>query len=451
MNVQQFQERLFTKGHDLGFTDMELYYEREEKFSCGVFKGEIDKYESSEIAGISFRGIYNGKMGYAFTEKLDDESVHYLLEHAKENSLIIEDEDKEEIFAGSKEYREENFYSDNLSRVTPEDKINVMLEIEKEIYAYDERVKATDYFILSSSEAEKAISNNKGLFLQDKTNSLGFYVSVVVKQGEEIKTGSYVKVTKDFSSIDPKQVAKQAVEEALSQLNAQSIASKKYPVLLRHDAAASLIQTFIPVFSAENTQKGQSRLKGKVGETIGVSSLNIVDDPFLPNGLLSRNFDGEGVATKTLQLVSNGVLTTFLHNRKTAAKDGVESTGHAHKSSYKSSITVSPSNLYIEPTSKSYNELVTTIDEGIIITDLSGLHSGANQISGDFSLAANGYYVKGGKIVTAVNQMTIAGNFYELLNSITEIGSDLDFTPWATNGFVGSPSLLVQELSVTVE
>ena len=79
MNIQEFQQKLFGLGEKHGFTDMELYFEREEKFKCGLFKGEVDSYETSEIAGGSFRGLYNGKMGYAFTEKLDEDSVSYLV------------------------------------------------------------------------------------------------------------------------------------------------------------------------------------------------------------------------------------------------------------------------------------------------------------------------------------------------------------------------------------
>lgn len=95
---------------------------------------------------------------------------------------------------------------------------------------------------------------------------------------------------------------------------------------------------------------------------------------------------------------------------------------------------------------------MSSLSEGIIITELSGLHSGANTVSGDFSIAANGYYVRDGKMQNAVNQMTIAGNFYELLNNIEAIGSDLEFSMgFMATGYIGSPSLLIRELAVTVE
>lgn len=452
MNVQEFQQKLFVHGEKNGFSDMEIYFEREEKFGCSLYKGEVDSYETSEVSGISFRGLFEGKMGYAFTEKLAEDSLPYLIESAKENAQFIEAEIQEDIFAGSEAYLEGNFYSTELAKITISEKIELLKTIEKHIYAYDERVTGTDYFILKSSESERAISNSKGLSLKEKQNHIWIYVSVVVKQGEEIKTGLYTKSTRQFSTLIPEEIAKHAVEEALSQLNAKSAESKKYPVLLRKEAAGSLFQTFSPIFSAENAQKGQSLLKDKVGEVIAAQALQIIDDPILEEGLLSSTFDSEGVATSKKEIVKDGRLLTLLHNRKTAEKAGVESTGNAYKSSYKGSLSVSPTNLFIVPTDKSFEELTATIPEGIIITDLAGLHSGADSVSGDFSLAANGYFVKDGKIQNAVKQMTIAGNFYELLSNIEGIGSDLEFSmSYVAPGYIGSPSILVKELAVTVE
>ncbi|QED46737.1 TldD/PmbA family protein [Cytobacillus dafuensis] len=452
MNVQEFQQRLFGLAEQHGFNDVEIYFEREEKFGCALFKGEIDSYETSEVAGASFRGLFNGKMGYAFTEKLDEDTIQFLVENAKENSQFIEEEVQEDIFSGSETYHEGSFYSSELAKVTIPEKITLFKEIEKHIYEYDERVTGTDYFILESADSERFIMNSKGLSLKGKHNYIGMYISVVVKQGEETKTGMYIKMTRDFSSFVPEEIAKYAVEEALSKLNAQSAESKRYPVLLRNDAAASLLQTFSPIFSAEYAQKGQSLLRDKVGEVIAAEELQIVDDPFLEDGLFSSTFDSEGVATVKKEIVKNGKLITLLHNRKTAEKAGLETTGNAYKSSYKGSLTVSPSNLYVIPSNKGYEELISSIREGIIVTDLAGLHSGADFVSGNFSLAANGFFVKEGKIQNAVKQMTIAGNFYDVLNNIEEIGSDLEFSMnFVAPGYIGSPSLLIKELAVTVE
>lgn len=451
MELTTFRNQLFTEGEKLGLTDIELHYEKQESFSCQIFKGEIDGYESSNVNGVSVRGLYNGKMGYAYTERLDAESIPFLLNSIKENAPLIEDE-PEEIFAGEgANYQEADFYSMKLQEVSAEDKITFLKEVEKKIYAYDVRVFQTGYAAIQDQSVERALFNNKGLELSDRINFLSVIFSVIVKEAEETKSDMYFKITKDFASLDADEIAKKAVEKSLSYLGEQAYPDKNYPVILKNSAAAALIATFASSFSAEAVQKGQSQLKGKLDEEIASKHVTLLDDPFLPEGTRSGAFDSEGVPTEQLNVVENGKLKSYFHNLKTAKKDGVSSTGHGHKSSYKDTIGVSPSNFYVVPGEETYEELYENLDEGIIITDLAGLHSGADPISGDFSLAANGFYVKNGKIVGPTTLMTVAGNFFELLHTIEHVGSDLEFSPMGGSGYIGSPSLQLKGLAVTFD
>lgn len=447
MNIQEFQTKLFDAAKAGGFTVVEMYYEKKEVFGTQIFEGEIDQYELAEDGGVSFRGIVDGKMGYAYSEKIDEASIPFLLKNAKENSVVIEEDDVEEIFAGSKHYEQSNFFSEALEEVKIPEKIQLIKDVERELLAYDPRIAATDYCLIRTESITKNLVNSKGLVLSDRNNYLYLVLEAIAKQGEETKAGIELLGTRDFHSLNAKKIAKKAAEEALSQLGSRNIESKEYPVLLTNYAAANLFATFSGNFSAENTQAGISSLKDKHRTKIAAEKISIVDDPFHEKGLNNRTFDGEGVAAKRLTLVESGVLQSLLHNQKTAKKDQTETTGHASKDSYKSAVKVGPSNLYIEPSDTSFEDLLASMEEGVLINNLSGLHSGANTVSGDFSVAANGFYVKDGKVQYPVNLMTIAGNFYQLLKDVKEIGSDLTF-PLSP---VGSPSLLIKSLSVTVE
>ncbi|SHG36541.1 TldD/PmbA family protein [Ornithinibacillus halophilus] len=450
MELTNFRDQLFAKGEKLGITDLEVYYEKQDSFSCKVFKGEVDGYESSSVRGVSVRGVYQDKMGYAYTEKLDEESVSFLLNSVQENAALMEEE-PEELFEGNVDYQDYDFFSPALTDVSAEEKLALVKEIEAKILAYDERVVQVGYAALSDQSIEKAIFNNKGLALQDKNNFLYVIFSVTVKEGEEIKSGFSFKLTKDFATLNADEIAKEAVEKSLSQLGGKEYPNKKYPVIFQNFAASSLVATFVSSFSAEYVQKGQSQLKGKLGEKIASDHVTLSDNPFLPEGTQSGTFDSEGVPTREVTVVENGELKTYFHNLKTAKKDGVESTGHGYKSSYKGTIEVTPSNFYVVPTENKYEDLYSGLEEGIIITDLQGLHSGANPISGDFSLAANGFYVKDGKIAGPTNLMTIAGNFFDVLKDVEQVADDLEFSPGGGVGFIGSPSIKVKSLSVTVD
>jgi len=222
------------------------------------------------------------------------------------------------------------------------------------------------------------------------------------------------------------------------------VTSGQYRVVIQNLAMTDLLETFSPAFSAENAQKELSLLKGKIGEAVAAVSVSIVDDPLRTDGFASRPFDAEGVPSQRHSVVENGVFQTFLHNLKTAHKDGVASTGNADKGSYASSVRVSPTNFYIEAGTESFEAMLTDIGDGLVITEVEGLHAGANAVSGDFSLLSKGYTVKNGKREIPVEQITIAGNFFDMLKNIRSVGTDLRFP----SGGFGSPSIDVGTLSV---
>jgi PmbA protein len=448
VEITQFKDALFAKGAQMGFTDMELYYQSTETMEANLFKGELDNYSIAVNGGVAFRGRYSGKMGYAYTELIDGASIDMLLQGARGGAEINDSQDLQPIFAGSEAYATGSFASDALDRVTSEEKIAFLKAVEAECFRLDPRVASIQYCVLESSASERHLANTFGVNLRERTNGVGIFLWVLVKDGESLKDGQKGFFTRDFLSLDPHKVAAEAVEEALSSIGAAPVDSKAYPVLLRNTAAADLLATFAGIFSATNVQKGRSLLKGKVGQAIAAPVVTLIDDPFLPNGAFSQTFDAEGVATRRLAVIEHGILKSLFHNLKSAAIDQVAPTGHGHKASYKGAVSIAPTNLFVQPGTRSLHELVESLDEGLVITQLEGLHSGANPISGDFSLAANGFYVQGGRIRRPVNQITVAGNFYELLNSVEEVGSDLEFG-MPRNGYFGSPTLLIKSLAVT--
>ena len=213
-------------------------------------------------------------------------------------------------------------------------------------------------------------------------------------------------------------------------------------MVFKRGAMADLLTTFSGVFSAGNAQQGLSLLAGREGKKIAADCVTIVDDPLMPWGPGSSPFDREGAATKKKNVVERGVLTTLLHNRKTAKKAGIRTTGNAAGGG-----RVAPSNLFIAPGERAPEALIADVGEGLYVTEVMGLHAGANPVSGDFSLLSRGFVIENGKIGRAVEQFTVAGNFYRLLEDVAEVADDLKFegTP------IASPTLRVKKLSVAGE
>ena len=446
MAYRELVDQIFDVGKDK-FKDMEAYIERNKEIEIGVFEGEIDKYSISETEGLSFRGIVDDKMGYSYTEKLDQSSIDMLVEEAYKNGEHIDTKDREIIFSGSSSYEKIESSNKNLKNISLEDKIEFVKALEREALDLDPRITTVNYCIYNEIENSKYLMNTKGLDLHDDGSIAYAYLVVVAKEGEDIKTGASYIISKDFDDFDYKKMAKEAVEEALSLLGAKSIKSKEYPVIFRNDIFADILGSFQSILNAENVQKGLSLLKDRIEDQIANEKFTLVDDPFSELGFSQSSFDDEGTATKFKKIIDKGILKTYLYNWKSAAKDGVESTGNGYRNSYKSPIFTSTTNLYVEKGHLSLKELFKTVDHGIFITSVEGLHSGLNPVSGDYSLSAHGYEIEKGKITRPVNQITIAGNFFETLMDVEEIGEDLRFS---MNG-VGAPSIKIKKLSIAGE
>lgn len=447
MELNLFVKELFSKAQEEGFSEYEVYYVDRESLSISVYKEEVEKYNLNNSAGLSFRGKFGDRIGYSYTEILDEDAIEMLVKKAKENVLAIENNDIQFIYEGDKEYKEISTYHEELEDIPADKLINIAISMEKEAKKYCNKVESFSGCSVSYSSGKYGIINSKGLNLSNKSNLLTAYVVPIVKDLDKMYDGCGYVVAKSLNDVKPDKIAKMGVDEALSKIGGTSIASGNYKVIINNEAMVSLLSTFAGIFSGDAVQKGLSLLKDKEGEIIAADIVNLVDDPHLEDGLASVSFDDEGVATLKTYLIKNGKLNSLLHNLKTANKAGVKSTGNGFKSSYASPISVSPTNFYIEPGINSLEEMTKKINKGLIITDFAGLHSGANSITGDFSLAAKGFYIEDGIKTHPVEQITVAGNFFALLNNIEEIGSDLKF-PMSS---VGSPSIVIKELSIAGE
>jgi PmbA protein len=268
-------------------------------------------------------------------------------------------------------------------------------------------------------------------------------VEPVMQENGEIHDSFAYRINAD--TLDIEGCAKEAVADAAAQFGASPVPPGEYRTLWTNQAMASLMEAFAGLFNADRAQKGMSVLAGKDGEQIAAECITMVDDPLYP--LYPRAFDAEGTPSEATVVVENGVLRSFLHNLKTAKKAGVSTTSNAYRAGAASTVGIAPSQLYIKPGERSFEEMQEMLGSGLIITDVSGLHAGVNGVSGEFSLLAKGKLVENGQAVRAVEQITVGGSFFGLFGGVEAVGSDLRFG-LPSGGCIGSPSILVSKLMV---
>lgn len=438
MNYNQLLEMAKEKG----FSDIEVAETSSSVTSITVFSGEIDKNHTHDETSITIRAIYNGKMAYYSTSNAD-EDLDLILTTLKENAQSLTTQEEFEIFAGSEKYPEYETRDGGFSKISLADKVNMLLDLEKEVRAYDERIILVPHCGYQEEITKKRIINSKGLDLERKKEYAYIYVEAVGKENEQTQSAFEIEIKNNYTELDPILIAQKVAKKAIKKLNADALPSKVYPVIFDNEAMADLFEVFTSFFSGEAAIKKLTPLIGREGEKIFSDKLTIVDEAILPDSVFNEPFDDEGVACYRKEVVENGVFKTLLHNLKTAKYFKTQSTGNGFRSG--GAIGVSGVNFYIKPGELSPEELLQDIEEGVLITEVTGLHAGANPVTGDFSAQSSGFLIKDGKIDRPVTLIVVSGNFIEAMNQIEAIASDLKFNP---NG-VGSPSIKFKGLPIS--
>ena len=445
MDFQSFKKYVIAKAEELGLTEYELYYQAEESTSVSAFQHEINQFTASTEGGVCFRCIYEGKMGYASTEALSKEEAEAVVERARENASVLEAEEPVFLCEGGKEYAKLEMNTYDLPET--DGLINTVLATQEKIYAADKAVVDGSSARGISASSRIAIVNSKGLDLQYENKLSGLVVAAVVSDGKE-KTNDYQIKLGKLDTIDTDELTKKAASAALRKLGGDPAPTGVYPVVFDPEAMSDLLSVYSSIFSSEAAQKGLSRLADKEGQVIASSVVTLVDDPFHKDSPMPRNFDAEGCPTKTKNVIEAGVLKTLLYNLKTAAVAGKETTGNASKAGYSSSVAVRPFTMYLEGGEFTEDELLQKAGTGVFINSLSGLHAGADPISGDFSLQSAGFLIENGVKTKAVKSFTVAGNFYDLLKNITAAANNTQLPSAMGSTAFGSPSVLVENLSI---
>ncbi len=445
MEKNEFLEKTLACGKRLGFSECEVYYRGSRAFEVTILEGEVSSYENSRTCGVAFRGICNGRTGYAYTECPTEEAIAYLVETAKENAALLSAEDCETLYAGEESYPVVAGVDSALEELSAKEKINAALRMEQAALAGAAEVASLDYCALGTALFSVAIKNTKGLNVAFERNFATAYVSAIAKRGLETKTGSCFWKARDWTLFRPEEIGRLAARRAVAHLGATSVPSGQYALVFDGRAMVALLGAFVGVFFAENAQKGFSLLRGRTGTKIASDAVTIRDDALLFGGYATCPFDSEGVSGKNKAVIENGILKTLLYNRKTAQKDGTTSTGNGFKQGLVGAVKTAPTNFYLAEGTLSQEELLQKMGAGLLITSLMGLHAGTNVVSGDFSLSAEGFLVADGGIKAPVEQITVAGNFYRLLREVEAVAGDLYFAA----GGIGAPSVLVRGIAVS--
>ncbi len=329
-------------------------------------------------------------------------------------------------------------------KVDVEARIGDARDAEAAARAVDPRIENSEGSQVGSDFSHVAYGNSAGFFGEYDTAYHSLFCEPVARSQGGLQRDYWYTVARRLADLEPPEaVGRRAAERVLRRLDARRLQTCEVPVIFDPVTAPSLLGHLISCINGYAVYRKTSFLAEKLGQPIAAASITVIDDGTRQRGLGSKPFDGEGLPTRRTVVVDRGRLASFLLDSYSARKLGLESTGNASRGAG-SSPAAAPTNLWLEPGEQSLDELIASTPRGLLVTELIGM--GFNPVTGDYSRGAAGLWIEGGEITGPVEEITIAGNFSEMLSDIDAVGSDL---LWL--GAVASPSLRISKMTVAGE
>jgi PmbA protein len=421
---------------------VEAYAEESRRTEAKALRGEVEGLEFSESRGVGVRVIREARLGYAWAADPDADDIHEIVRRARENSALAAS-DEHNVLPEPAAWRPiPELFREASAAVPTEEKTRLALGLEARAISRDPRVTKIDEAQVGDAVSRVAIASTTGVEAEyQRTDAWCLAVTLAV-EGEETQTGFSYRIARGLDELDWEAVADEAVERGARMLGAAKPKTARVPVVLDQFAAMSFLGVLAGALSADAVQKGRSLFAELVGEQVGAGLFTLVDDGTNVEGPGAAPFDDEGVPSGRTELFTKGALNGFLHNAYTAHRGGTASTGNG-KRGYRTPPGVGTSNFYLDAGQTSRDELFRLAEGGVLIQDVSGVHSGANPISGEFSVGATGLRISGGELGEPLREMTIASTLPEMLTAITGVGDDLRFF-----SSVGTPSVLIGEMTL---
>ena len=424
---------------------IEAYVSRDAETDIRVYEGQVEHFVAAQTEGVGIRVIRDGRTGFAYAGVLDESAVAEVLAEARDNVQFGTPDE----WAGLAEpdgvdVIEQDLWSEALADYSTDGKIALAKELERLTLAVDSRIRVDDA-TYADVASESAVATTTGIRRTGRENGCYVVVSTMADDGDETQTGFGFSVGRSPIEFDLAKAAKEASDRATRLLGATKPTTRRTTVVLDPYVTASFLGIISSTLNGESVAKGRSLFKDRLGENVANSIVTLVDDPTNPKAYTATDVDGEGLAARRNVLIDAGVLQQFVHSSYSARRVGTKSTGNAVRGGFKGTPGVGCLALQLLPGTRDQAALITDIDDGVLIQSVSGLHSGVNPISGDFSAGASGLSISNGQVGGPIREFTIASTLQRMLLDVAEVGGDVDWLPMRAAGV----SLVIRDVTMS--
>lgn len=409
---------------------VEAYVSRSRETEVTVFGGEVESLSAAEAAGIGIRVVANSRQGFAYAGSLDLDVVEETLAEARDNAGFA----TEDPYIGLADpdgvpAKPLDLWRDELFAFPTDEKVSRALELERVVRAGDPRIRLVESAEWGDAAVESAVASNKGIAAASRRTACYLSALAVAGDAAESQTGAGYSVGRSPAELDLEKAAADAVDRATRLLGAVKPRSSHVTVVLEPRITSTLLAVLAGTLDGESVLKGRSLFADRVGEAVSIPGFSLVDDPTDPDAYSATSYDAEGLATRRNVLVEEGVLAGFLYNTYSARRAGTASTASAVRAGFKSAPGTGARAILLQPGSKSPEEILHLVGDGLLVQSVSGIHSGVNPVSGDFSVGAEGLLIRGGELSGPVREFTIASTIQRMLSGVLAVGNDLERLP----------------------
>jgi PmbA protein len=414
------------------------------KRGVSLFEEKIDSVEIADEIKIGVWLCVKERWGCATLEQVSEDALKRAIEQAI-LATEFSDADPDYSLAIPLESTGRHEPDASLPAYTMSDFEDIARSMEQRAKGLSPLIKNIPRIGCGFSIQAHVVVNSEGVRFVQCNHLLKAGLSVMAAGNDDRMVNSYeIKYFKDRKSFDPDGTVDAVANEAISRVSPRTVTSGSWPVIFDPRVASQLLATFSNCFSGDFLYRKIARLEGRLRQKIASEIISVRETAL--GGLMPHTYDAEGTPCQDKQILHKGIFETFLHNRYTGKKAGVETTGNA-SGAVGEAPEVAPTNMFWEAQGVPAQDLYKEISRGILVKELHG--ASASPISGDFSYGAIGYWIENGEIAYPIADFTIAGNFFDLLQNIIGAGDDLCFYSPHVSGSYGGRSLLVRALAVS--
>jgi len=407
---------------------IEAYVLRGTELTARVSGGEVEQLSSATSEGVGLRVVRDGRVGFAWAGSLDPAIVADTLVDARDNASFASPDDQAGLAEpDGVEAVHLDLWRDDVAATTTADKIALAAEVERRVLA-DPRIRGLRFAEYQDGRTEVAVATSTGLLAARRSTSAYLSCFAMAGEGDGTTTGGGLSFGRAVADLDVDRVVGDAVTRSTRMQGAAKPASATVTVVLDPSAAASVLALVASLCNGEAVQKGRSLFGGRLGEEVASPMLTLLEDPTNPSSSGASAYDAEGLATRSTPLIEGGVLRSFLYDTRWGRAAGQPSTASAVRS-FKGTPGVGARAVAPSPGTLSHEEVLAAVGEGLYVQSVSGLHSGVDRISGDFSVGCEGLMIRSGALAEPVKECTIASTLLRMLQGIVHVGADLE---WAS-------------------